>query len=37
MKPKMLKKGDTIGVIACSEPITKECEEEIKKSVELME
>ncbi len=37
MKPKGLKKGDTIGVIAQSEPITDECIEEIQKSVKLIE
>lgn len=37
MKPKALKKGDIIGVIATSEPITEECIEEINNSVKLME
>lgn len=37
MKPSVLKRGDTIGVIATSEPITDDCMEEIQKSVKLME
>lgn len=37
MKPKLLRKGDTIGVVAQSEPITEDCLEDIKKSIELME
>ena len=36
MKPKALRKGDTIGVIAQSEPITEETMIYIKKSVKLM-
>ena len=36
MKPKALKRGDTIGVIAQSEPITEETMIYIKKSVKLM-
>lgn len=36
MKPKCLKSGDTIGVIAQSEPITDDCLEDIEKSVKLM-
>ena len=32
-----LKKGDTIGVVAASEPITDEKIDEIKKSVKLFE
>ncbi len=37
MKAKALKKGDTIGVIAQSEPIVEECKEEINKSVKMIE
>lgn len=37
MKAKMLKRGDTVGVIAQSEPITEEEKEDIEKSVKLME
>ncbi len=37
MKPKMLKQGDTIGIIASSEPITTESMEEIQKAEKLME
>lgn len=37
MKPKALKKGDTVGVIAASDPVTDEELEDIKKSVKLME
>ena len=37
MLAKHIEKGDTIGVIAQSEPITKECEEEIKQAVKYME
>ena len=37
MKPKALKRGDTIGVIAQSEPITEECIPNIENSVKLME
>ena len=33
MKPKALKRGDTIGVVSTSEPITDECREDIEKSV----
>lgn len=36
MKPRALKKGDTIGVIAQSDPITKENIDEIKASVKLI-
>ena len=36
MKPKRLKSGDTIGVISTSEPITKECIEEIDRAVKYM-
>ena len=36
MLAKHIQKGDTIGVIAQSEPITKDCEEEIKQAVEYM-
>ncbi|MDE5830920.1 MAG: LD-carboxypeptidase [Clostridia bacterium] len=31
--PKGLKKGDTIGVVSSSEPITEECAEDIEKSI----
>lgn len=37
MKARMLKRGDTVGVIAQSEPITEEEKEDIEKSVKLME
>ena len=37
MKPRILKKGDTIGVIAPSDPITENEIEDIKKSVKLVE
>lgn len=37
IKNRGLKVGDTIGVIAQSEPITKECTEEMDKAVKLME
>lgn len=37
MKPEALKKGDTIGVIAPSDPITEDEIEDIKKSVKLVE
>ncbi len=37
MKPKALKEGDTIGVIAQSDPITQNSMEEINSSVKLME
>ncbi len=36
MKAKTLKRGDTIGVIAQSEPITEEEKEDIEKSVKLI-
>lgn len=37
MIPRMLKKGDTIGVIATSDPIDKDCIEEIKEATRNME
>lgn len=37
MKPKILKSGDTIGVVATSEPITEDSVEEINNSVKIME
>lgn len=37
MLAKHIQKGDTIGVIAQSKPITKECEEEIKQAVKYVE
>ncbi len=37
IKPRILKKGDTIGVIATSDPITEDSIEEINKSVKLIE
>lgn len=37
MKARALKKGDTIGVIAQSEPVTKDIMEQINNSVKLME
>lgn len=37
MIPKGLKKGDTIGVVSLSDPITSEKLEEIHKSVKKME
>lgn len=36
MKPKRLKAGDTIGVVASSEPITKDEMQEIERAVNLM-
>lgn len=36
MKARSLKRGDTVGVIAQSEPITKDCMEDIEKSVSVM-
>ncbi len=37
MIPNRLKKGDTIGVVSMSDPITSEEIEEVKKSVKKME
>ena len=37
MKAKALKKGDTIGIIAQSEPITDECIEDIKLAMKKLE
>ncbi len=37
MKPRRLRKGQTIGVIAQSEPITEDCMEDIRKAVKLVE
>lgn len=37
MKPKALKKGDIIGVIAQSEPITEDIKQDIQNSVQLIE
>lgn len=37
MLAKHIQKGDVIGVIAQSKPVTKECEEEIKQAVKYME
>lgn len=36
MKPKKLKAGDTIGVVATSDPITEEYKEEINRAVAKM-
>ena len=37
VKPKVLKEGDTVGVIAQSEPITEDIMEEINASVKKVE
>lgn len=37
MLAKHIQKGNIIGVIAQSKPITKECEEEIKQAIKYME
>lgn len=37
MKPKKLQKGNTIGVVSTSEPITKDCMEEIERATKNIE
>lgn len=37
MKPHRLQKGQTIGVIAQSEPITEDCMDEINQAVKLVQ
>ncbi len=37
MKGKLLKKGDTIGVVAASEPVTQDCMEDMERAVKNVE